>query len=131
MKTIPAATKKERNWNLIREILINTTEGTLDPFFEEQAKISDTALVYNLKILKAGGFLTNFIYKESLGGGIIIDKLESAELTWEGNDLLNSIRDDSIWSKVINKIKLIGGDCSVEILKEVAVNVAKAQLGLM
>lgn len=129
MNTIPSAIKKERNWDLIREILINTVNGSLEEFKDEQSKISADAMFYNLKILIQGGYLSNIRYVPYIGGETI-QRIGLAELTWIGNDLLDNIKDNSTWKQITKALANVGGTCSVEILKDLAISVVKGQLGL-
>ena len=50
------------------------------------------------------------------------------DLTWDGHDLLESIRDDNVWKQVREKIALVGGSVSLAVLKAVADNIAKETL---
>ena len=51
-------------------------------------------------------------------------------LTWVGHDLLDSIHDDSIWSAVKRRLAAVGGAASVEVVKAVAVDTMRTQLGI-
>ena len=51
-------------------------------------------------------------------------------LSWDGYDLLDSIRDDSVWKTVLERVGEVGGSVSVEILKAVAAQVIREGLGL-
>lgn len=50
--------------------------------------------------------------------------------TWAGYDLLDSIRDESVWAKVRERIGNVGGSVSIDVLKAVAIQVVKDRLGL-
>lgn len=51
-------------------------------------------------------------------------------LTADGCDYLDSIRDTSIWVKTKEKLSAVGGSAALEIVKAVAVNVMRSQLGI-
>ena len=50
------------------------------------------------------------------------------DLTWDGHDLLESIRDDNVWKQVKARIEPVGGNVSLAVLKAVADNIAKGIL---
>ena len=51
-------------------------------------------------------------------------------LTWAGHDFLDAARNDTIWSKAMDRAKTVGGTLSFEILKKVLDSILKGQLGL-
>lgn len=48
----------------------------------------------------------------------------ASRLTWEGNDFLDAVRDESIWKKVRSTIGKITGGASFEVFKTVASSLA-------
>ena len=51
-------------------------------------------------------------------------------LTWQGHELLDSIRDDGVWAAVKAKVAKVGGSVALELLKPLAVQVVREGLGL-
>lgn len=51
------------------------------------------------------------------------------EITWDGHDYLDSIRDPKVWREVKNKTKDLSG-VALEVVKSLAVEVTKSMLGL-
>ena len=51
-------------------------------------------------------------------------------LKWEGHDLLDAFRDESIWKKTKQSLLAVGGAATIEITKAIAVRWAKEKLGL-
>lgn len=45
-------------------------------------------------------------------------------LTWEGNDFLDAVRSDTVWSKVKTKVAQAVGSASFEVVKAAAAKVA-------
>jgi hypothetical protein len=39
-------------------------------------------------------------------------------LTWDGHDFIQAIKNDSVWNKIMNKTKELGGSMTLEIAKE-------------
>ena len=48
----------------------------------------------------------------------------ASRLTWEGNDFLDAVRDESIWKRVRSTIGKINGGASFEVFKTVASSLA-------
>ena len=48
----------------------------------------------------------------------------ASRLTWEGNDFLDAVRDESVWKKVRSTIGKITGSASFEVFKTVASSLA-------
>lgn len=48
----------------------------------------------------------------------------ASRLTWEGNDFLDAVRDESIWKRVRSTIGKITGGASIEVFKTVASSLA-------
>jgi hypothetical protein len=51
-------------------------------------------------------------------------------LTWSGHEFLDAVRHDTVWQKVKAKVEEQGGSASFEIVKMVALQVAKAKFGV-
>ena len=51
-------------------------------------------------------------------------------LTWKGHDFLDAARSETIWNEGKAKLAKVGGAASLEILKAVLAQIAKAHLGL-
>lgn len=51
-------------------------------------------------------------------------------LTNDGCDYLDSIRDNKVWTKTKEKLKAVGGTMSFEVVKDLALSLAKLHLGL-
>ena len=51
-------------------------------------------------------------------------------LTMQGYDYLDSVRSDNIWANTKRRLADVGGSASLEIVKELAIHIAKGLLGL-
>jgi hypothetical protein len=51
-------------------------------------------------------------------------------LTYEGHEFLDAIRNDKVWGKVKEQAREHGGKLSFEVMKALAIQVAKTLLGL-
>jgi hypothetical protein len=51
-------------------------------------------------------------------------------LTWEGHDFLDAARSETIWKKVMNKVKDSTGTVAFEVLKALLIAASKEKFGL-
>ena len=123
----------KRDWDTIREILLEIegleTDGVREYVSHRWSEDGSELLggepekVAHAVLLNDAGFLELTRY----AGG----KVGVHNLTWEGYDLLDSIRNDSVWEKV--KAKLASSEIAsvpLEIMKGLAVSYLKQNLGL-
>ena len=119
----------ERNWDTIRELLLNSE--SLKP---------DTALVlsdfdpkrgheisYHVVLLEEAG-LINASITPTFGGGPT--HFHVYRLTWQGHELLDAIRKESIWIKTKSSIIEKGGAMTLDIVKSVAIDLVKAAMDM-
>ncbi len=117
----------KRNWDTIREILLKGEELefgntlTISDFDEIRAK----EIEYHVKLLKESNLIKATVV-EFYGGGCQFD-LES--LTWSGHDFLDAIRNDTIWNKTKTTIATKSGSMTFELIKSIAIELAKAAIG--
>ncbi len=119
----------KRNWDTIRELLLETESlkpeavivlGDFDP--ERVYEIS-----YHAELLEEAGLVHASISK-TLGSGPT--QFHIYRLTWQGHEFLDSIRNDSIWRKTKSTIIGKGGAMTFEIIKSVAIDLAKTAMGM-
>ena len=114
----------KRNLDLVRDLLLQIEKRTkpasidLDP----PEGSSPEEVEYHIEILK-GSNLINFSHQAKGVNGSIFTNLS---LTWEGHEFLDSIRSNAVWRVVQERIKHLGGT-ALEIVKELAIQVAKSQ----
>jgi len=125
----------KRDLDLIRTIMLKVEAEIVPALGPILAALgitghSDSEILYHLDMLKMAGFIvggsTNTIVVE-------IDKNPTSvavlELTWQGHELLDDIRDPEIWRKTKNRAKGLAS-VGVGVLWEVAKAEIKAKLGL-
>jgi len=119
----------ERNWNIIREILIATEELKPEDVLSLSSFDSERAyeISYHVELLDEAG-LINANISQQLGSGP--SGFFVRRLTWYGHELLDAIRDDSTWNRTKQKFKNSGNAMTFELVKEVAISVAKSALGI-
>lgn len=129
--------KIKRDMEFVRKLLIDFSEGksqksfTTFSFGEETQEIrDDKKYAYHLKIMREKGLIS---YQEnSFKGGFSITN--APELTWDGQDYLSAIEDDTIWSKTKEGLTAKGlelGKIAFDTLFEFAKIKAKEKLGII
>ena len=119
----------ERNWDTIRELLL-----------ESESLKTDTALVlsnfdperghevsYHVVLLEEAGLINASVTKTFDGGPT---HFHVYRLTWQGHELLDAIRNESIWIKTKSSIIDKGGAMTFDLVKSVAIELAKAAMGI-
>ena len=46
-------------------------------------------------------------------------------ITWEGHEFLDAVRSENVWNRVQKKLKAIGGQASIVMVKQLAIDIAK------
>ncbi len=119
----------KRNWDTLREILLATEN--LEP--KETLTLSkfDTSrahdISYHVELLEEAGLVYANLTKTMSPGPT---DFSLNRLTWHGHELLDAIRDESIWNKTKSTFSDKGGAMTFELVKEVAISFAKLALGL-
>ena len=128
----------KRDMELIRKMLLEV-EDKHDPqdnsrlaqsfIFTSEGGYSGSEVNYNLSLLIVAG-LVKGKHLETIDGELMVF-IEG--LTWDGHDFLDSIRQDVVWQGVQDKAEQAGLSVlslSFEVVKNLAVSVAKERLGL-
>lgn len=109
----------KRDFDLIREILLLIEEqhtGVAIYGFEVDG-YDLSVVAYHCKLLKEVGFISD--YKASYAENTIYN-IAVGGLTWEGNDYLDKVRDNTIWKKTKDTIKKKGLPLLVDTIKSIA-----------
>jgi len=108
----------KRDMELIRSILLQVESNDFRPDEIPKYKdFPDEIIAYHVELLIRSGYLTGLTHP--IGNNIRqFDHIES--LTWEGHDLLDTIREDSIWASIKDQIKKSGSDIRSVPLKIIA-----------
>ena len=104
----------KRNMDLIRDILL-FAEAQSDPWFARTTEIEDwsqAAIIYNTALCGDAGFLEG--HDDSMMGPNGADWYV-ARLTYAGHEFLDSIRSDTVWSKVKARAKEQGVDLTFDL----------------
>lgn len=122
----------KRDWNIIRGVLLkledaptpNTTVSSRNfPEFDEQV------VAYNMRLLKTAGYVNAMIRESSTGDGLILGAVVKS-MTPAGHELLDTIRNDTVWAKVQERFKSQGLDMTFDLVMKVGKKFLADMLGL-
>jgi len=108
----------KRDWELIREILLAIEAKPDDSWLgaEQIEGYSIEEISYHYKILHQAGLI-----EADFKGGLWWAK----ELTWQGHELLDSLREKALWNKIKEEIKEKGMSLSFEAIRVIASELIK------
>ena len=119
----------KRSWDTIREILFKSEE--LEPGrslrSDDFGESRTDEIAYHVRLLEESGLIKVSIVEYCGDAGIHFD-LE--RLTWVGHDFLDAIRNETIWKKTKTAIAEKGGSMTFDIIKAVAITLAKTTMGI-
>lgn len=116
----------KRDMDLIRSLLleIEANDALADPVVE------DPKIVDHLKQLDESNFVEGLHFIETRGGPAGCQPLPGLRITSAGHDFLDSIRNDTVWSKTKARLSAVGGATAIGVIKSLAIEVSKEALGL-
>ena len=118
-----------RDLDLVRTILKTCADapGPVDArVFADDAHSFDL-VAYHVRIMQEAGLVEASLVRD-MGGSVV--RASVGPLTWAGNDFLDAVRSDGIWSKTKQRIASTVGSASFDVVKAVAVKLATTILGL-
>lgn len=116
--------------DLVREILIEVSKSDKEvrasDIAEKSSKYSLEEIIYNIKIMGEGNLINVYIDEREVG---VVDAY-IMDMTWHGNEFLDSISSNEIWEKIKNNFsdKII--NIPFDILTSLAKLYLKSKLGL-
>ncbi|MGD9826038.1 MAG: DUF2513 domain-containing protein [Desulfobacter sp.] len=117
----------ERNWDVIREILLKIEK---QPMVKGSLTLSDfenkdpSIISYHVQIMLEAGLINGSMYGEMVD----IDGFSIERMTWEGHEFLDTIRNDSVWSKVRKKFTETGISMTLDLVKTLAIKASSSIL---
>ncbi len=118
----------KRDMDLIRALLLfaeenvpggNYADVEVDDLKEGFPNLDREMLRGHVMLLRDAGFFGP--------GGDTISSISIDGLTWEGQDFLDSVRDDAVWANTKKAASEAGG-FTVDLLKQIAVGFVKTQV---
>lgn len=98
---------------------------------ELSEKYSTDEITYCLELLKDKGFIKVPHFKRLPSGKIL--RFDINDITWDGYDLLDTIKNDTVWQKTKEKLKIVGASGISMILStaiEMGKDFAREKIGL-
>lgn len=119
-----------KNWDIIRSILLQleaseTANSALNA--HDVKGYQEQEVAYNMRLLSEAGYIKANILESHSGDGHIAAAL-ARRLTNSGHDLLDTIRAESVWSKVKDTFKSKGIDMSFDLVITVGKKIAETLL---
>jgi hypothetical protein len=117
----------KRDMDLIRQILLRIEEKPYDMgFFDVEVEgHTESDISYHVMLLAQAGYIQ--AQNLSTGGG---PSWKPISLTWQGHEFLEAAKNTNIWNKAKSLLKDKTGGVVFEILKQLLIEMAKAQVGL-
>ena len=118
----------KRDLDLIRKILLKIEDSNVDEALTniqiEGHEHDETA--YHISLLKSAGFIEGEILYEI--GSVVPSAYMIFGMTWEGHDFLDACRNEGIWVKAKEKLKTVGDEVPLEVLKKVLIELISNQV---
>lgn len=121
----------KKDWVIIRQVLLRLEEADTPNTVVRAADFdtfSEQEVAYNIRLLKEAGYI-EANYLESRSGNGHINSALARRLTNAGHELLDTIRNDTIWSKIKETFRSKGVDMTFDLVLSVGKRVAEEALG--
>ena len=121
----------KRDMELIRQIVIDIADSDeklkISHWIDSNKDADRTKVGYHLWLLNDADYLqANFLGTDNDPYSFV----DIGNLTWEGQELADSLRSPEIWIRVKNGLTALGGSAAISIVKELATNAALSLLHL-
>ena len=122
----------KKDWEIIRAALLELESAprantNLVPAHLPQYPEQEVA--YNLRLLSEAGYIEGKFVDSSAGDGRIAAAI-ATRLTNKGHELLDTVRNDNVWTKLKETFRSKGLDMTFELVTEVGKTVIKSFLAL-
>ena len=116
-----------RDMDLIRRILVMVGDSPVPlnaTVFVDEAHPFEM-VAYHIDLIGQANLADTSITR--MGGGMIA-RAEVGPLTWDGNEFLDAIRSDTIWTRVKQRVGATVGSTTIDVIKALAVKLASDML---
>lgn len=121
-----------RDPELIRKLML-AIEQSSQPL-NDQAQIdsySRDEVAYHMRLIIEAGLAQGSVMEDHSGGNTTIPRFVAIlRMTNTGHDFIDSIRGDTVWNAVTDKVKTLGGSFTLNVLQQLALRVLMAHAGL-
>lgn len=104
----------KRDMDLIRKVVLAAEAGPQFPEFDGYTK---DEIKYHQMLAIEAGLLKGLIHRDSRRHTEIPAVVIIKDVTWEGHDFIQAIRDDASWGKVKKFLADSGKQASLEMIK--------------
>lgn len=121
----------KRDWEIIRAILLRLEEApTANTILRPDLMLGypEQEVAYNMRLLSQAGYVEGKFLESKSGNGAINAAIVS-RLTNSGHELLDTIRNDSVWGKTKDTFKSKGLDMTFDLVMSVGKRIMEAMLG--
>lgn len=117
----------QRDWDFVRELLTDI-EGEVNTFKKYNNTAHEEKYLQHVRMLDQAGFINGLSAKKAIGGrwGVVQN---DPHLTWDGHDLLNTLRSQTVWEKIKERSKETGIDLTTDSVKAFGAWALKAIIG--
>lgn len=110
----------KRDLDLIRDIMLRIEASNktsfMAPDFMDLCDNENT-LYYNIHLMYQAGFIDAFDVSSC---GFVFPQYQIQWLSNSGCEYLDSVRNNSVWAKTKTALKSVGGNASLEVVKNIA-----------
>ena len=120
-----------RNWTIIRAILMRleaSSTATTVLNAKDMPPFDEQEVAYNIRLLSEAGYIKANILESKSGDGRIAAAL-ARSLTNSGHELLDTVRNDTVWGKIEDKFKTNGVEMTIDLVMAVGKKVMENLLG--
>ncbi|MDC4581464.1 DUF2513 domain-containing protein [Acinetobacter baumannii] len=113
----------KRNWDTIRAVLIAIEDDNYDEYLEESE--NQDVILKNTALLIQAGFID----------GKVLDSLDMSadvvvnDLTWQGHELLDTIRSKPVWDKIKSTALDKGLELTFDTVRAIGAKVIELMIG--
>jgi predicted transcriptional regulator len=119
-----------RDWEIIRAILVRLEESATPNSvvrMKDFDGIEEQSVAYNMRLLQDADCIEANIHETSTGDNLIGAAI-ARRLTPKGHDLLDSIRNESVWNQIKEKFQSRGLDMSIDMVISVGKRIMESML---
>ena len=115
--------RMKRDWKTIKVILEQVESGKLKQYYESEKYENDPDVrneenfLGHIEILVDAGILKHCIVKRDPYGRFVNFNANGVFISMHGHDLLDAMRDSSLWERLVIKAKQSGLSLSWEVIK--------------
>lgn len=116
----------QRDMELIRQIMLKV-EADLDPSELAANGYTKQQILYHIWLLGDAGWMK---VANVTASGDRVPQAVHVNLTSKGHDFIDAARNDTIWSRAMEKTKTVGVSLAPAVLKQLLDALIKGQLGM-